>query len=67
MTDTAGNQLTSLLSVFRRDLRLAEEIDLGRRLGPAATIVTVMCDSGIKYLSTALYGDGGEAAWSGKD
>jgi cysteine synthase A len=29
---------------------------LGQRLGPAATIVTVMCDSGVKYLSTALYG-----------
>jgi cysteine synthase A len=28
---------------------------LGQRLGPAATIVTVMCDSGVKYLSTALY------------
>ena len=30
-------------------LRLAE------RLGPDATIVTVMCDSGMKYLSSALY------------
>ena len=29
---------------------------LGQRLGPAATVVTVMCDSGVKYLSTALYG-----------
>jgi len=29
---------------------------LGTRLGPAATVVTVMCDSGVKYLSTALYG-----------
>jgi cysteine synthase A len=28
---------------------------LGQRLGPAATVVTVMCDSGVKYLSTALY------------
>jgi len=27
------------------------------RLGPTATVVTVMCDSGIKYLSTALYKD----------
>ena len=25
------------------------------RLGPQATIVTLMCDSGIKYLSTAVY------------
>lgn len=30
-------------------LRLAE------RLGPNATIVTLMCDSGIKYLSTEVY------------
>ena len=30
-------------------LRLAE------RLGPQATIVTLMCDSGIKYLSTVVY------------
>jgi cysteine synthase A len=31
---------------------------LGKRLGPEATIVTIMCDSGIKYLSTALYNQG---------
>ncbi len=30
-------------------LRLAEE------LGPEATVVTLMCDTGMKYLSTALY------------
>ncbi len=30
-------------------LRLAEE------LGPGSTIVTLMCDTGMKYLSTALY------------
>ena len=30
-------------------LRLAE------RLGPQATIVTLMCDTGIKYLSTDVY------------
>lgn len=29
--------------------------DVARRLGPKATVVTVMCDSGLKYLSTALY------------
>lgn len=28
---------------------------VARRLGPKSTIVTVMCDSGIRYLSTALY------------
>ena len=27
----------------------------GQELGPEATVVTVMCDSGVKYLSTAVY------------
>ncbi len=31
-------------------------IGLAERLGPAATIVTLMCDSGLKYLSTDVYG-----------
>jgi cysteine synthase A len=35
---------------------LVAAIELGRRLGPQATVVTVMCDTGIKYISTALYG-----------
>ena len=30
-------------------------IDVGRRLGPDATVVTLMCDSGLKYLSTDVY------------
>lgn len=34
---------------------LVAALDLGQRLGPDATIVTVMCDSGVKYLSTELY------------
>lgn len=36
---------------------LVAAIDIGLRLGPSATVVTVMCDSGMKYLSTALYGE----------
>jgi cysteine synthase A len=35
---------------------LVAAIALGMRLGPQATIVTVLCDTGIKYISTALYG-----------
>ena len=35
---------------------LFEALNVAKRLGPAATVVTVMCDSGVKYLSTALYG-----------
>jgi hypothetical protein len=34
---------------------LVAAIALGMRLGPDATVVTVMCDSGLKYLSTPLY------------
>jgi len=30
-------------------------IQVGRRLGPEAAIVTLMCDSGLKYLSTDVY------------
>ena len=36
---------------------VATAIELGRRLGSDATVVTVMCDSGVKYLSTELYRD----------
>ena len=34
---------------------LVAAIRLGQRLGPDATVVTVLCDTGIKYISTALY------------
>jgi cysteine synthase A len=37
---------------------LVAAIELGKRLGKDATIVTVMCDSGIKYVSTPLYDHG---------
>ncbi len=30
-------------------------IDIARRLGPNARVVTLMCDSGLKYLSTDVY------------
>ncbi|MCA8906345.1 MAG: cysteine synthase family protein [Rhodospirillaceae bacterium] len=35
---------------------LVAALALAQRLGPEATVVTVACDSGMKYLSTALYG-----------
>ncbi len=35
---------------------LVAAIEIGKRLGKDATVVTVMCDTGMKYLSTALYG-----------
>ncbi len=30
-------------------------IEVAERLGPDATVVTIMADSGLKYLSTGLY------------
>lgn len=36
---------------------LVAALDVARRLGSDATVVTVMCDTGMKYLSTALYKD----------
>jgi cysteine synthase A len=41
---------------------LVAAIEIGKRLGPKATVVTVMCDSGIKYLSTPLYNADSTAA-----
>ena len=38
---------------------LVAAVSAAKRLGPGATVVTVMCDSGIKYLSTALYAESG--------
>lgn len=35
-------------------------IQVARRLGPGATVVTVMTDSGLKYLSTGLFGCRGQ-------
>ena len=46
---------------------VATAIKLGRRLGSDATVVTLMCDTGLKYLSTELYRDGLKTAknWAG--
>ena len=38
-------------------INIAGAIELGRKLGPGSTIVTILCDSGLRYLSTELYGD----------
>jgi cysteine synthase A len=34
---------------------VAVALRIARRLGPDGTVVTLACDSGMKYLSTALY------------
>ena len=36
---------------------LVAAIGIGKRLGPDTTVVTVMCDTGLKYMSTRLYDD----------
>lgn len=36
---------------------LVAALRVAERLGPNATVVTLMCDSGLKYLSTVLYRD----------
>jgi cysteine synthase len=56
---TMARQLARSEAVFAgtsTGANLVAAFALGKRLGPDATIVTVMCDSGMKYLSTALYG-----------
>lgn len=40
---------------------LVAAIEMGVELGPAATVVTVQCDSGLKYLSTELYAQNQDA------
>lgn len=37
-------------------------IEVAKRLGPGATVVTLMADSGLKYLSTDVYGSARQAA-----
>lgn len=46
---------------------IIDAIRIGMELGPDKTVVTVMCDSGIKYLSTAVYKESGKNAkiWDG--
>lgn len=33
-------------------------IEIGKRLGPGATVVSLLVDSGLKYLSTNVYRNG---------
>ncbi len=40
---------------LRNLIRHLPALDIAQRLGPDSTVVTLMVDSGIKYLSTALY------------
>ena len=46
---------------------IVDAIRLGMDLGPDNTVVTIMCDSGVKYLSTAVYKESGKNAkvWDG--
>lgn len=44
-----------LLAGSSTGANVAVALELAQRLGPGKTVVSVMCDSGAKYLSTALY------------
>jgi cysteine synthase A len=37
---------------------VAAALELAERLGAGKTVVTLLCDSGLKYLSTDVYGRG---------
>jgi cysteine synthase len=45
----------ALLAGTSTGANLVAAIDVAKRLGPEATVVTVMCDTGLKYMSTRLY------------
>lgn len=39
-------------------------IQVARRLGPGARVVTLMADSGLKYVSTDVYRTTSSTAWA---
>lgn len=49
-------RLEGLFSGTSTGANLVAAVTLGKELGPEATVVTIQCDSGLKYLSTELYG-----------
>jgi cysteine synthase A len=48
-------QAEALFAGTSTGANLVAALDVAERLGPEATVVTLMCDSGLKYLSTDLY------------
>jgi cysteine synthase A len=48
-------QTEALFAGTSTGANLVAALAVARHLGPKATVVTIMCDSGIKYLSTNLY------------
>ena len=48
-------QADALFAGTSTGANLAVAIEVGKRLGREATVVTVMCDTGLKYMSTRLY------------
>jgi len=56
---TMARRLARLEGIFAgtsTGANLAAAVEVAGQMGPGATIVTVMCDTGMKYLSTGLYG-----------
>jgi cysteine synthase A len=54
-TEDAMAMARKLFAGTSTGANLVAAIETGKRLGRDATVVTVMCDTGMKYLSTRLY------------
>jgi len=44
-----------ILAGTSTELNVRAAVDLAQELGPGATVVTVACDTGLKYLAGDLY------------
>ncbi len=49
-------ELSLHVDVTDRPTMMAAAAQVAEKLGPAATVVTLMADSGLKYMSTDVYG-----------
>lgn len=45
----------ALLAGTSSGANVVAALDVARRLGPDGSVVTLICDSGLEYLSTELY------------
>ncbi len=48
-------QKEGILAGTSTGLNVVAAIELGKKLGPGHTVVTVACDSGMKYMSSGLF------------
>ena len=64
VTDLAAERMTKrlareegLFAGTSSGANVVAALSVAERLGPDATVVTILCDSGLRYLSTDLYRD----------